>query len=127
MRLLTDAILTRLGSGGRTIGDAKAPTDTTRPYATLWPVGAVDFDGDLRIPDRTGFYHHQVTCVGDTREQAQGLMDELYILARFDYVVAGYQLGPVSRDDILPMERDDAVQPPVWYSSFMFKMFVAPA
>lgn len=126
MRLLTDAVLTQATSGGRRIGDAQAPADSTRPYGVLWPLFVAEFDGPLGAPDVDGWWNYQLTCVGDTREQAQGLADELRPLIGVPYTVAGFVAKPTIVEDVLPVERDDGVQPPVFYQSFTFRIFVTP-
>ena len=126
MRVLTDKVLTQLGSGGRRIGDAHTPSNSTRPYAVLWPLFAVDFDGNLKAQDLDAWWNYQVTSVGDTREQAQGLADELQATIKAAYTVTGYVVGPVEIADVLPVERDDAVQPPVFYQSCTVRIFVTP-
>ena len=129
MRLLADAVWTQAKAGGRRIGDARTPSNNTRPYAVLWPLFATEFDGSLGEPDEDAWYRYQVTCVGDTREQAQGLADELMVLmrAKNKYVWTGFVAKPVLIEDVLPVDRDDDVQPPVFYQSFTVKTFVTPA
>ena len=127
MRLLTDAILTQLGSGGRRIGDATTPSDDARPYAVLWPLFIADLDGPLGAPDVDGWQHYQLTCVGDTREQSEGLADELRVTVKADYTVPGFLTKPLLLEDVVPTERDDDVQPPVFYQSFTFRVFVTPS
>ena len=128
MRLLTDAILTQLESGSRRIGDGQAPANNDRPYAVLYPLFAVDFDGPLGLPDVDAWYRYQVTSVGDTREQAQGLADELLVTmrAKDKYTWTGFVAKPVLVEDVLPVERDDAIAPSIFYQSFTVRIFVTP-
>lgn len=129
MRLLTDAVLAQARSTGRRVGDAAPPASDTRPYAVLWPLYAADWDGPLDTPDVDAWYRYQLTCVADTREQAQGLADDLMVTMRNvdSYTWSGFVAQPVVVDDVLPVERDDDIQPPVFYQSFTISMFVTPA
>jgi len=127
MRLLTDAVLTQVRSGGRRVGDAHTPSDNTRPYAVLWSLFVAEIDGPLNDSDADGWQHYQLTCVGDSRQSAQGLADELQVTVKAAYSVAGSVAGPVLIDAVLPVERDDDVQPPVYYQSFTFRIFITPS
>ena len=128
MRLLTDAVKAELvAASAFLIGDGQAPSDTTRPYAVLYPLDDDARDGDYVETQRTGWYEYQVTCVGDTREQAEGLADLLRaVMLAADLTPVGYRMYPFTKRVGQIVDRDDDVQPPVFYTIFTVAGFVAP-
>lgn len=130
MRILTDAVLTRLktNSGSFKIGDGQAPADNDRPYAVLYALDEGESDGDMSTAaDITGWVEYQVTSVGDTREQAEGLADLLrtHLLAS-DLSPSGFRMFPWRNFVTSLPDRDDDVQPPLFYVTSVVEGFVAP-
>lgn len=134
MRLVTDAVLGTLqadwpdGGNGERIGDGQAPEDQTLPYATLYSLDENDMDGSLASAQETGWFEFQITAVGQTRMQAAALGDKLReTLLASSPTVVGYTLGPWLKlvSDIT--DRDDDVQPPVFYSINTLQVFTAPS
>ena len=128
MRLLTDQVLTAARSTSRLVGDGQAPAAATRPFAVVYPLYVSERDGPMDDDTADGWWQYQVTSAGDTREQAQGLSDELETaILGYTLTVSGYVIGPTKRAERLPIERDDDVQPPLFYQSITFSIFVTPA
>ena len=127
MRLLTNAVLAAARTTGRTIGDAQAPATSTRPFGVVYSLYVAERDGPMSDDTADGWWQYQVTSVGDTREQAQGLADELEAaILRTSLSATGYVVGPVKRAERFPVERDDDVQPPLFYQTVTFSIFVTP-
>lgn len=129
MRILTDAVLTRLktNSGSFKIGDGKAPKNNDRPYAVLYALDESEREGDMRNVDVTGWLEFQVTTVGDTREQAEGLADLLRtLLLASNLTPTGFVMFPWRKVVTNLPERDDSVQPPLFYVTSVVDAFVAP-
>lgn len=127
MRIFTDAVLAKLKTQAFKIGDAVAPVDDTRPYAVLYPLDDSDRDGDMTDTQRTGWYEYQVTTVGDTRMQAEALADKLRtLLLASNLTPSGYRMHPWEKVVGQIVDRDDDVQPPVFYAIFTVRGFVAP-
>jgi len=129
MRILTDAVLTELktNSGSFKIGDSHAPADDTRPYAVLYPLDESEREGDMSTIDVTGWYEYQVTTVGDTREQAEGLADLLRtLILAADLTPSGFRMFPFRKAVTNLPDRDDDVQPPLYYVTLTVEGFVAP-
>ena len=128
MRLLTDAVLTRLEAAtSKAVGDGQAPGDTTLPYSVLYPLDDEDRDGDMIDTQRTSWFDFQVTCVGDTRVQAEWLADQLRTsMLAADLTPTGFRMYPFERVVTNVTERDDDVQPPVFYTIFIVRGFVTP-
>ena len=128
MRLLTNAVIAALATGGDRIGDAQAPTDSTRPYAVVYPLFVTDREGPLGDFQADGWYEYQVTSVGDTRMQAEWMNDRTTgKLLAAGLSTTGFATGPVKMTNDVGVERDDDVQPPIYYSIQMFQIFVTPS
>ncbi len=131
MRLLTNAVLTRLktNTASMKIGDGQAPADDTRPYAVLYALDDAERVGDMSAAvDVTGWFEFQITSVGDTREQAEWLADLLrtHILA-VKLTPSGFVMFPWRNVVTNLPERDDDVQPPLFYVTSVVEGFVAPS
>ncbi|MCH9003520.1 MAG: hypothetical protein IIC02_13190 [Planctomycetes bacterium] len=130
MRLLTDAVLTRLktNSGSFKIGDGQAPADDTRPYAVLYALDESEREGDMSSAvDVTGWFEYQVTSVGDTREQAEGLADLLRtLILASNLTPTGFSMFPWRKLVTNDPDRDDSEQPPLFYVTSTVEAFVAP-
>jgi hypothetical protein len=127
VRLVANAVLAAARSTGRTIGDAQAPAASARPFGVVYPLYVAERDGTLADSTADGWWQYQVTAVGDTREQAQGLADELEVaILQSTLTVNGYLVGPILRAERMPVERDDDVQPPLFYQTITFSIFVTP-
>ena len=128
MRLLTNSVLAVLVAGGDRIGDAQAPTDSSRPYAVLYPLFVTDRDGPQSDDTADGWYEFQVTSVGDTRMQAEWMRDRTTAAMKAgSFPVTGFATGPVKPTNDVGVERDDDVQPPIYYSHQLLQIFVTPS
>lgn len=127
MRLLTDQVITAVATAGFDVGDAEALDTFDLPYSVVYPLFVAELDGPMNDTTADGWWEYQVTAVGQTREQAEGLAEaiEPLILAT-TFTVSGYVLGPVVRSDTIPVERDDDVQPPLFYQTKMYRIWVTP-
>ncbi len=129
MRILTSAVLTKLktNSGSFKIGDGQAPADDTRPYAVLYALDEAEREGDMSTIDVTGWYEYQITTVGNTREQAEGLADLLRtLMLAANLTPSGFSMFPFRKVVTGLPERDDDVQPPLFYVVQTVEGFVAP-
>ena len=127
LRIFYDAIISRLGtSTGKNIGDHAAPDDLTFPYAVVYHRGEDTGDnGTLGDPTVVGEVEWQVTSVASTRRNAQ-VMSLLVRQALNGWlpVVTGQAFTPIVLDGDGPVQRDDDVQPPVFYVVDRFTVFV---
>lgn len=108
-RDLTDVILTAVATGtGKNIGDATAPTDTTLPYAVLYPLPSVVHDGDLGNKDREREWVYQFTSVGATRGQTQWMADKIQTSIEDDtFAPTDVTLMGIETDSRGSVQRDD--------------------
>ncbi len=130
MRLLTNAVLTKLktNSGSIKIGDGQAPADDDRPYAVLYALDDAERAGDMSSAvDVTGWFEFQITSVGDTREQAEWLADLLRtLMMSANLTPSGFVMFPWRNLVTNLPERDDDEQPPLFYVTSVIEGFVAP-
>ncbi len=130
MRLLTNAVLTKLktNSGSINIGDGQAPADDDRPYAVLYALDDAERAGDMSSAvDVTGWFEFQITSGGDTREQAEWLADLLRTLILASSLTpSGFVMFPWRNLVTNLPERDDDEQPPLFYVTSVIEGFVAP-
>ncbi len=130
MRLLTNAVLTRLktNSASIKIGDGQAPADDTRPYAVLYALDETEEEGDMSSAVTvTGWFEFQITSVGDTREQAEWLADLLRtLILASNLTPSGFRMFPWRNLITNLPDRDDDEQPPLFYVTSTVEGFVAP-
>ncbi len=129
MRILTDAVLTKLrtNSASRKIGDGQAPADDDRPYAVLYSLDENEREGDMSTIDVTGWFEYQITSVGDTRSQAEWLADLLRtLILAANLTPSGFVMFPFRKVVTGLPERDDDVQPPLFYVVQVVEGFTAP-
>ena len=128
LRTVYDALVTQVATTGKNVGQGQAPDDVTHPYAVVYPIGE-DVDPDVRgvlsDPQQSTVIEFQVTCVGESLRQANWMANESrLVLSGWTPTVAGMTFGPVQLDAGLPAERDDDVQPPLFYAVDRFSVFV---
>jgi len=124
-QLFTDAILTKLRANPQTldVGDSQAPASPSPafPYAVLYPLISpelTDDGGTLRDPNAHRILEYQITSVGTTREQAQWCADKMRVaLFASPLVVAGSSPWFISISALGEIERDDDLDPPLWYAN----------
>lgn len=131
-RSVTDAVLTRL-QAVITTGDATNPDyDKTsqglpvNPYAVLYALPDIEFGGSLSNERQWAFRHFQVTVVGGTRGQTEtGQQTVRDQLSGWVPTVSGVVCGPVELDDPAGVDRDDDVEPPLFFSTDRFRLYVS--
>ena len=127
---IIDAILARLvAQSSRPVGDAEAPTDNTRPYAVLYPLGDdpdPDTRGTLSDPVQSTVIEFQITSVGDTRQSAQFMANHAAAtIVGWSPTVAGYSFGPISREAGADApRRDESSESTLFYQVDRYSVFV---
>ncbi|MER5420332.1 hypothetical protein [Streptosporangium roseum] len=135
----TDGIVALLTAGNVLVGRGKPPsgggwadnpgTSTFTGYAVLYPFTGRDEAMSLAQVHDEFEFPFQITGVGATQQQAEGVMDLIRValvgatpavVGRIAYPV--YQI-PLDR----PVTRDDAVAPPVHYGVAQFRFRSNPA
>lgn len=118
-----DGLLALLTAAGLTVYDAEAPAGAPDKYAVLYsdpgtPAGAL---GDRHRMLLLGF---QVTAVGRTRVQAAWVADKARVTLLTQVpAVAGRVVQPLWQvGQPPPIQRDDDVQPPLYYQPISYQM-----
>lgn len=121
-RLLYDDLIDHLEtSTGRPIGDAGEPSDTSTPYAIVYPLTDEPHEGPLNDPTQVVDDAFQVTCVGVSRREAQWMQKEVRdALLGWTPTVAGFGTFPVHLLSGSGVARDTAVSPPLFITSDRF-------
>jgi hypothetical protein len=142
LRLHTNAVVatleTAVAATIAVVGDAYKPGVTGwqgepghsqfAPYMIVYPLGG-GFDGTIGDPDDDASLQWQVTCVGETREQAEWVTDlAIAALVGQPLAIAGRYVPRVELDDAAGGVRpDDSVQPPVFIATPRFTAWSTPA
>lgn len=121
-RLLYDALIARLiAQTLRPIGDAAEPTSTALPYAIVYPLTDEPHDGPLNDPTQVTDDAFQVTAVGGSRRQAQWMQQAVReALLGWTPTVTGFGTYPVQLLTGSGLERNTAVEPPVFFTTDRF-------
>lgn len=109
---------------GKAVGQAVAPKSDA-PYAVLYPWPDVFREGGLSDANQITVTRFQVTCVGDTMEEAQWMQHKVRA-ALIGWVpnTAGITATPVELDDDSGVLRDDDRTPPVFYTTDRFRFWL---
>jgi len=98
------------------------------PYVVLYPLGS-RFDGPLgaNAYDDADFTY-QITCVGESREQAEGITDVVNTtFIGQTLTVSGRTVTHIVADNAAAhVRRDDSVQPPVFMSTPRYAIYSTP-
>ena len=136
LRTHTEAVLAALNTDILT-GDGVAPSgggwvdapgrSEFTPYVVLHPTSGT-FDGTLGAPDDDADLAWQLTCVGETRKQAEWAADiALAAIIGQPLTVAGRSVLRVRLTDTGVTRRDDTDQPPVWIATPRVAAYTTPS
>lgn len=121
-----DAVTTALTGAGLTVSLGVAPPGVEPPYCALYPDPGTSVPGSLADPvsDYTGLM--QVTCVGETAEQALSLSDRVRAALSVPLTVAGRAGWRPQELGGAPVQRADDVTPPLYYAVAQFRIRSTP-
>lgn len=135
IRLLLNEILSVLAAQtGSPMGDAAAPSGIVipddLPYSVVQSIGSVDRSAPMSqlLKDGDDVHEIQITNVGESREQAQGQSDavrEAFVAGNLSW--SGRAIVLVELDAGNEIQRDDDVQPPLFYGIDSFLVYSTPA
>ncbi len=120
---------------GRPVGDGAAPSEIVipddLPYANIQSIGEADREASFAELMTEGdlVSEIQATSVGESRKQAQWMTDRI----RESFIAAnlsgwtGRVIQLVELDAGNEVERDDDVQPPLFYAVDSFLVYSTPA
>lgn len=142
LRETTDAIVEVLTAGlaphGFVVGDGEAPNaggwtgqkgqSRYVGYAVVHPLIGGVTDGPIGSPDEDARPTYQINCVGASRAHAEQVCDVVRdVLLSVPLTIAGRAVQRVTVDFLGGSQRDDTVQPAVWFTSDRFRVFTTPA
>lgn len=137
LRTHTDAILAKLVATTVLVGDGIKPQaggwvdepgeSLFRPYMILYPLTAT-FDGTMYNPSDDADLEYQVTCVAETREQAEWVADQaIAALVEQTVTITGRStLQRIQLIDAGGARRDDSVSPSVFIATPRFSLYTTP-
>lgn len=124
-RLHTDAVIAALEGASLLVGDAIRPDgagwadepgqSVFTPYVIVYRLLG-RYDGTITAPDDDAYFEYQLTVVGETREQTEGVTDAaLAALIGQEITTSGRRGLRCSVTDTGSLRRDDAVQGPALF------------
>lgn len=110
------------------VGVGRKPDDTTSDrWAVLYPL-AVEYDGPIADDAADLTYNFQITAVAATLEQCEWVADlARTALLTTDLTVTGRHCDPTSPTGGSGIQRDDDVDPPVFYRADTYETYTSPA
>lgn len=121
-----DALTTALTAAQLTVYLGGAPQAVPAPYVVLYPDTGAPVRASL-ADDRTWFTEVvQLTCVGQTAEQALNLSDRAHAALSTPLQVVGRASWRPEALDGQPVHRDDDVSPPVFYAVARYRLRSVP-
>lgn len=128
-RELTTAVVSVLASAGLNVGRAVAPSDIPAGagWAVVYPLTGGLSSGTLDNPNDDASVLYQITSVGRNAEQAEWVMDTVrWAILGANYTLNDRTVVLVGIDMFGGVERDDDVQPPLFYAKDRFRFMTAP-
>ena len=125
VRKHTDGVIASLEAAGLTVGDADAE-GLSPPYCVVYAIPGGGFTGTMENPFEDGELPYQVTCVGETREQAEWATDKALTALVAGVTVTGWNVVLVSPDGHPGVRPDHDVSPPLFYSTPRFRLKTTP-
>lgn len=122
-----DAVLAVLEAAGLVVSLGVAPPGVDPPYVAVYPDPGRSIPGSLADPLSDYQAMLQITCVGETAEQALSVSDRARAAMSVPLVVAGRSgLRPEELGGP-PVARDDDVTPPLFYVPVQYRLRSTPA
>ncbi len=114
VRLHADAIAGLLTTAGLAVTIGEATDDAATPFVVLYPTPGLELAENLGKPIGDIQVDFQLTCVGESSEQALWCADKARTaINRVIPTVSGRVCWPIWADEQpQPVRRDDAVDPP---------------
>lgn len=117
-----------LTDGGVTVDDAETGNFASPPRVVVYGDQGQSTREALCAGPDGAYVTVQTTCVGDTRVQAGLMLDKVRSLVENQRpVVASWACGPVQQLSSRLPERDDDVDPAVFYAVATWRFLTVPA
>lgn len=113
-----EALSLEVGDGQAPEGHGRQPDGTFLPYVTAYSIPGGDRSGTLDAPDEDATLIFQLTCVGESRKQAEWIADiALGLLGTYTFEVEGRKIPRVYLVTNPRVRRDDSITPPVFIAT----------
>jgi hypothetical protein len=121
-----DAVLAALSAAGLVAHLGLAPAGQVAPYIAVYPDPGRSVPGSLADP--LSYYQGtvQLTCVGETAEQALNVADRARAALGVPLTVQGRSGWRPEELGGPPVQRDDDVTPPLFYAAVQFRLRSTP-
>ena len=126
------AILDQLAAAGLKVGDHQNAKTTdgkiVAPSVVLYLIPGGTLDGPTALPEDDGDLRFQLTSIGRTAAEARVTADKAAAALTFPVEVSGRSISrvrPITAYD--RVDRDDDVQPPLFYAIQRFGLLTVPA
>ncbi len=129
IRQHVDAVAALLTAAGLPTTIAEASDDAEPPFVVLWPTPGLTHAVTLNSPNSDVTLDFQMTCVGETAEQALWTHDKARAaIDRVTPTVSGRSARPIfSEFQPQPVRRDDAVNPPLFVAISEWSLRTSPS
>lgn len=125
----TDGVIAALEAAELAVGDAEGELegeDLQAPYCVVYSIPGGSRGGSLENPHEDAELVYQVTCVGETRRQAEWVADKANVLLA-GFPVTGRSIAFVEISSNPGVRRDDTVSPPLFYATPRYRIKSTPA
>jgi hypothetical protein len=121
-----DAVLAALAAAELVAGLGVAPPGQAPPYVAVYPDPGQSLPGSLADP--LSYYQGtvQLTCVGETAEQALSVSDRARTVLSVPLSVDGRAGWRPEELGGPPVQRDDDVTPPLYYAAVQYRLRSTP-
>lgn len=138
-RELTTAIVALLRTNGMTVGSGERPNDSPVgwqgapgssvfiPYTVVYAITGGVFDGSMGSSYNYARPDYIISSYGASQDQAQWGDDKVFeILTTQKPTVANFVIVQIEPDVHGGAQRDDDVQPPLWWAPTRWKFNLSP-
>jgi hypothetical protein len=126
VRTHTDAVVVALEAAGLSVGDGSGD-GLSVPYCVVYNISGGRMSGNLDDPFEDADLVYQVTCVGQTREQAEWVADKATVTLVNGLSVTGRSIVLVTPEGGPGTRPDRDVTPPVYFTTPRFTIKSTPA
>lgn len=123
----TLAVIAGLQTTGRPVGDAVRPPNGQPPYMFVTPFGGTR-TGPMDDPDADASLTWQITCVAWDRTGAEWMADQAAgVMQTFAFAIPGRKVLRRESLSDQPTQVDRDVEPPLFYSTPIWRLTTTPA
>lgn len=126
----TAAVVAALDAvAGLVVGRGEMPTlaaGADKKYCVVYSIPGGRLSGSLEDAEEDGELVYQVTCVGETNDQAEWVVDKVMALLDGIGPVQGRVIPRVALESMPGVFRDESIDPPLFVATPRFRIFTTP-